>query len=57
LRASRSIECQNTVSPSRTKLCMASSWGRFTSLPEALSIKVYPGPVLRAGGFRFDPGN
>jgi hypothetical protein len=29
-----------TVSPSRTKLCMASSWCRFASLPEALSVKV-----------------
>jgi len=30
----------NTLSPSRTKLCMASIWGRFASLPEALSVKV-----------------
>src|SRR5882757_5098230 len=36
---------QPTVSPSRTKFCIVSSWGRFASLPDALSINV----LSRAG--------
>ena len=37
-RASRSMLCTTTVSPSRTKDCSASSSGRRVSLPEALSV-------------------
>jgi integrase len=40
LRASRSIECTITVSPSRTNASSSSSFGRAVSLPDALSVKV-----------------
>jgi hypothetical protein len=40
LRARRSVECVTTMSPSGTKLSMAASCGRFTSVPEALSVNV-----------------
>jgi hypothetical protein len=40
LRASRSIECTITVSPSRTNASISSSFGRAVSLPDALSVKV-----------------
>ena len=39
LRASRSMLWTTSVSPSRAKVSMASSWGRLTSLPEAFSVK------------------
>ncbi len=38
LRARRSIECTNTVSPSRTNDSNASSSGRAVLRPEALSV-------------------
>ena len=39
LRASRSMLCTTTVSPSRAKASNLSSSGRCVSLPEALSVK------------------
>jgi len=39
LRASRSIECTITVSPSRTNASSSASLGRVASLPEAVSVK------------------
>ncbi|SSV77985.1 Uncharacterised protein [Acinetobacter baumannii] len=39
LRARRSMLCTTTVSPVRAKLISASSCGRLTSLPDALSLK------------------
>lgn len=38
LRASLSMLCTTTVSPSRTKASSLSSSGRWVSLPEALSV-------------------
>jgi hypothetical protein len=40
LRPSRSRLCTTTVSPSRTNRSSSASFGRATSLPEALSVKV-----------------
>nr|QTX14148.1 Aldehyde dehydrogenase [Klebsiella pneumoniae] len=39
MRAGRSMLCTTTVSPVRAKLISASSCGRLTSLPDALSLK------------------
>ncbi|GAP55201.1 hypothetical protein AHiyo6_17660 [Arthrobacter sp. Hiyo6] len=39
LRASRSMLCTTTVSPSRVNRSNSASWGLAVSLPEALSVK------------------